>query len=104
MKRKLKNNRGETVVEVLASILIAALSVALLFGAVMASVNMDLSAQKTDQDLYEGLNTAQIQEGTSSSGTVKISGKNSAGIASSADVSVNFYGSGGVLSYAPPAP
>ena len=96
MKRKLKNNRGETVVEVLASILIAALSVALLFGAVMASVNMDLSAQETDQKLYAGLNTAQVQKDTSSSGTVTISGNSF-----SKNVSVNFYGSGGVLSYAP---
>ena len=35
MRKKLRDNRGETLVEVLASILIAALSVALLFSSIM---------------------------------------------------------------------
>ena len=43
--KKLHNSQGETLVEVLSSILIASLSVALLFGCVMASAGMDREAQ-----------------------------------------------------------
>lgn len=102
MKRKLKNNRGETVVEVLASVLIAVLSVALLFGAVMASGSMDRGAQKTDADFYAGLSEAQAHKGTPAAvdKEVEISIGNPGSIAS-ADVSVYFYGGGGVLSYVP---
>lgn len=98
MGRKLKNSRGETAVEVLASVLIAALSVALLFGAITASVSMDRSAQKTDTDFYEGLNNAQTQATSDSSGTVKVTNTESK---ISTDIEVKFYGGGGVLSYAP---
>lgn len=98
MVRKLKNNRGETVIEVLASVLIAALSVALLFGAIAASVSMDRSAQKTDTDFYKGLNNAQTQTTSVDTGTVTVS---RAGSINDAKIDVNFYGGGGALSYAP---
>lgn len=97
MVRKLKDSRGETVVEVLASVLIAALSVALLFSAVMASSSMDRSAQKTDAEFYAGLNNAQTHNGTPVTGkkvTVNGNGKDK-------EIPVSFYGGGGVLSYAP---
>ena len=47
MREKLQSTRGETLVEALAAILICALSVALLFSAVMASARMDRLAQGT---------------------------------------------------------
>ena len=50
MSEKLRNSRGETLVEVLASVLICALSVMLLFGAVMASGRIDLQAQAADAE------------------------------------------------------
>lgn len=100
MKRKLNNARGETVVEVLASVLIAALSVALLFGAVMASGSMDLGAQKTDEAFYAGLSNAQEQTGApAASKKVTISDEDPGTL--DVDMTVNFYGGGGVLSYAP---
>ena len=50
MSEKLRNSRGETLVEVLASVLICALSVMLLLGAVSASTSIGLQAQAADED------------------------------------------------------
>ncbi len=94
MKRKLKNSAGETVIEVLASVLIAALSVALLCSAVMASGRLDQKAQETDDIFYEDLNKAQEQTETVTDSNVTI--KNEGG--TSAGIPVRFYG-GAVLSY-----
>lgn len=115
MKRKLKNNRGETLIEVLASILIGALAVALLFTAVMASVNMDRTAQKLDYDINkvkfnEALSKAEGQDDATDkadtsivpAGT-KVTVKNP-DVAGPAEIEVNFYGGEGALSYALPTP
>ena len=102
MARKLNDNRGETLVEVLASILIAALSVALLFTAVMASVNMDKTAKAADKALSDSLNAAEGQ-GTGDVYTVP-SGANVtiSGNSATATPPVIFYGGEGALSYALP--
>ena len=65
MRKKLRDNRGETLVEVLASILIAALSVALLFSSIMASANIDRSARASDETYYEALSQAEGRTGDS---------------------------------------
>nr|WP_325212806.1 hypothetical protein [uncultured Oscillibacter sp.] len=62
MREKLRDARGETLVEVLASVLICALSITLLFGAVMASGNIDLMAQKADEEYYGALSKAERQD------------------------------------------
>ena len=61
MREKLQNSQGETLVETLASILICALSVTLLFGAVMASTRMDRIAQEADARYYQDLSKAERQ-------------------------------------------
>lgn len=61
MRRKLRGSRGETLVEVMASIVIGSLSVALLFGAIMASVRIDESARKMDGTYYKALSGAEAQ-------------------------------------------
>lgn len=58
---KLKSNRGETLVEVLASVLIASLSVLLLLGCVAASVNMGRTADGADAYFYQVLTAAEAQ-------------------------------------------
>ena len=62
MKHLICNNRGETLVEVMASILIAALSVALLFTCVMASSEMEKMTQKTDEKHYNALSGADARQ------------------------------------------
>lgn len=61
MRRKLRGSRGETLVEVMASIVIGSLSVALLFGAIMASARIDESARKMDGTYYKALSAAEAQ-------------------------------------------
>lgn len=94
--KKLHNSRGETLVEVLASILIASLSVALLFGCVMASSNMDRDAKKLDGEHYTALTAAEVQSGTGTSGKVKIQNPNNS---AEKDLDIKIYGGAGLYSY-----
>lgn len=94
--KKLHNSRGETLVEVLASILIAALSVTLLFGCVMASSSMDRDAQERDREHYAALTAAEAQSGTGISGTVKLQNIENSGEGS---LSVEIFGDAGLYSY-----
>ena len=59
--RLLHNDRGETLIEVLASILIVSLSVMLLLGCVMSSSNIDEDAEKLDEAHYNALSQADAQ-------------------------------------------
>lgn len=118
MREKLRDSRGETLVEVLASVLICALSVTLLFGAVMASSNIDLKAQEADGEYYDALTKAERQrkggdetdEHPLSGAVVTVTSKegapdgpplNSVEIkAGDEDSGLSFYGSERLLSYA----
>lgn len=104
MKRKLRDARGETLVEVLASILIAALSVALLFSAVMASARMDRSAEQTDDTFHASLRAAEEQDEEDAvtvpdDAKVTVENKDPFVVAT-AEPSVIFYGGNGAISYA----
>lgn len=104
MKRKLRDARGETLVEVLASILIAALSVALLFSAVLASARMDRSAEQTDDAFQASLRAAEEQDKEDAvtvpdDAKVTVKNKDSLVLAT-AEPSVVFYGGNGAISYA----
>lgn len=59
--KKLHNDRGETLVEVLATIVVATLSVTLLFGCIMTSSKIDMDAKDLDKQHYEDLNNAEEQ-------------------------------------------
>lgn len=61
-ERKLKDSRGETLVELLAAILIAALSVAVLFTCCMASAEMGRETRDADKEYYELLSQAERQD------------------------------------------
>lgn len=101
MKRKWRDARGETLVEVLASILIAALSVALLFSAVLASARMDRSAEQTDDAFQASLRAAEEQAAPSIvSDDAKVTVKGKDPFAMETAVPVNFYGGNGAISYA----
>ncbi len=98
--KKLHCDRGETLIEVLASILIAALSVTLLFSCVMASSNMDREARELDGKHYEALTAAEGQgvslgESQVTITQVVIDG----GYAEAVGVPVNLYGGAGLYSY-----
>lgn len=97
MMKKIRDDRGETLVEVLASILIASLSVALLFGCVMASSNMDRDAKKLDGEHYAALTAAEVQEDTEApAGKVEVkNSKNS----TEEKLDIQLYGGAGLYSY-----
>ncbi len=110
MREKLKSSRGETLVEVLASVLVCALSIALLAGAVSASVRIDLQAQAADSEYYEVLSQAEAQSfdrrletlfGQNVLPGVKISVVNNGSDPSRKLLNVYFYGNDRLFSYAP---
>ena len=103
--RKLNDNRGETLVEMLASILIAALSVAVLFTCCTAAVEMGKETRAADEAYYGYLSAAEGQgkvlvkdengnDISSTTGQVNVDG-NSAEII----VNVKLYGGDGMYSY-----
>lgn len=117
MREKLRNSRGETLVEVLASVLICALSITLLMGAVTASTNIDLRAQSADAEYYAALSKAERQSkapaapagGTSEPDTYNLPGETKVSVVSSGgSVEIKpgeasklyFYGTERLLSYA----
>lgn len=94
MCRKLKDHRGETLVEMLASILIAALAVALLFTCCMASVQMGGQARAADERYYENLSAAEARTEAKGAGKVKVEGNGN-----SVEVQIQLYGGDGMYSY-----
>lgn len=122
MREKLRTSRGETLVEVLASVLVCSLSIMLLLGAVTASTNIDLQVQAADGEYYTALTKAERQskaksspvgesgEGESdisaASGGAKVTvtsedGKTATISAAEDDKNgLHFYGAGRLLSYA----
>lgn len=58
---KIKSNKGETLIETLVSILIAALSVALLTTSVMAAARMNKTARDADAEFYKKLEAAELR-------------------------------------------
>ena len=59
--KKLRGRRGETLVETLAAILVAVLSVGLLMGGVAAATRINRQAQRADEDFYSQLTAAEAQ-------------------------------------------
>lgn len=91
MIHKLKSQRGETLVETMASIVIAALSVALLFTCVMAASQINRMAQEADEAYYKALTAAETQAAAAKSGKMEISEK---------EFDISLYGGEGLYSYA----
>ena len=70
MKRstqKLHCRRGETLVEVLAAVLICTLAVLLLTSFVVAAMRADKAAETGDEEFYAALNAAEARDGTNPS-------------------------------------
>lgn len=102
IKQKLRSQRGETLVEVLASILIASLSVAMLLGGVTVSANLGRQADTTDAYFYETLTAAEGHQtpltetdGVSRSPYIQLTEGGT-----TIDIPVQIYGGEGLYSYA----
>lgn len=96
LRAKLKSQRGETLVELMASILISTLSVGLLLGAVAVSANLNRQAEKADETFYTALTAAESRTGESHPGTVTVAETGG----SSVSLHIDVYGGDGLWSYA----
>lgn len=99
LRAKLKSSRGETLVETMAAVLIAALSVAMLLGGVTVSVSLGRHADETDAYFYETLTAAEtrqtpVMDGVSSPVVRITSGGTSIALP------IQVYGGEGLYSYA----
>ena len=74
MRRKMTDSRGESLVELLASILIATMSVILLFTGIAAATHINKMSQAADKAHYEDLIKAERQSASDQigSGAVKL--------------------------------
>ena len=105
-RQKLHSRRGETLVEVLAAVLICTLAVLMLTSFAVAAMRIDKTAETGDETFYAALNAAEAQGKTTpdpawpspTTGTIKV--ENSTGGASVPDLPVQFYGGDGVYSFA----
>ena len=102
MRQKLRSQQGETLVEVLACILIASLSVSMLFGGVVASLHINEAADLRDEDYYQIFTAAEAQTNqlpkpAGGSYTVKIENR---GIGKEEPLDIHLYGGEGAVSYA----
>lgn len=70
--KKLKSKKGETLVEILVAILIIALSAALFAAMYSASMNINLSARKQDEALYDAVTELENKLGDSEKGEIDI--------------------------------
>lgn len=112
--QKLHSARGETLVEVLAAIIVCTLSVLLLASCAMTAMRMNKTAQDYDDGYYDALNYAESRGGvtpdpaatapastpTATDGTVTVE---RTGYPASS-VPVTYYGGSGVWSFAAPTP
>lgn len=94
IRKKLTNQRGETLVELLAAILIAALSVGLLLGSVAASSAMNRKARENSQQFYEKLSAAENRQTSAGTGVIKIHEGTT-----EIPISIQLYGGDGLYSY-----
>ena len=100
---KLRSERGETLIEVLASVLIVSLSVMMVAGSVMASSRVDVDAEKMDKTHYAGLSNAETHttRTTPTGVVVTISDPDDITNGKTYDITITFYGDAkaGMFSY-----
>lgn len=118
LAQKLHSPRGETLVEVLAAVLVCSLAVLLLVSYATAAARIDKDTQEGDEAYYAALNAAEAHAGvtaedsadpeaapltgTPAPGTVTVTNKDDP--TKTTSLPVLYYGGDGVYSYAAPSP
>ena len=72
LTQKLRSRRGETLTEMLVSIVILGLSIAMMVTMIITSTHLAEQSTEKDKDYRDQLSAAEKQEGEGKSGTVKI--------------------------------
>lgn len=103
IQAKLRSQRGETLVELMAAILISTLSVGLLLGGVAVSANINRQAQNTDAAFYHILSAAESRQVPASGGvaadpSIQVREHSSKTV----EIPVQVYGDSGLYAYALP--
>lgn len=95
--KKMSNNRGETIIEVLAAILVATLAVTLLFSCDRLATENGAKAEEIDVSHYNDLTAAESHETTLDTITVKITSEPSWGapVNPAPTPAINIHGSSG---------
>jgi hypothetical protein len=93
--KKLKNKKGETIVELLAAILVGTLSVALLAAGIAAAGNIEKQSDQADTQFYQSLNAAEAKTDPvrTTTATVKEGAR-------TVSIPIRVYGGDGAWSYA----
>lgn len=100
IKAKLHSQKGETLVELLASILVATLSIGLLLGGVAVSAAIDRQAQNMDKTFYEALTKAESRQTSVTSGIAPQASVEVQEGAKSVKIPVEVYGEQRLYAYA----
>lgn len=100
--KKLRNKRGETLIEMLVSIVLLGLSVALMLTMVMTSTKITKTTRKEDIDMMAELSIAEEQ--LSKSGTSNVTITCRSGSSGNVPVTVDIYSKSGsdLISYSVP--
>ena len=97
--QKIKDNRGESLLELLVSILIGSMSVILLTTMIITSVRINSDAKKKDNVFYESLSAAESQQGTAVNSQLKIEASHAGSSLGSKTINISCYGKDGLYSY-----
>jgi len=97
MRKKLKQKKGETLIETLFSLLIALLSMALLISAVLAATNINQKLREADESFRSQLEEVECMAGEAESEKIEVSfyDKNGVLIEELEPVEVSIYESSG---------
>lgn len=100
---KLKNRRGETLVEMLAAILIFTLASVVLYSMITTATDMNEQARRKDEQNQAQMVALELQEGTPKTGTVSIKVTSSNGTVNTMNnIKVKLYGeANGLYAYYP---
>ena len=96
LKCKLNNQTGETLIEVIASILVCVISISMLMGGVAASATINKNADAVDETFYETLSQAETKQIPLSFPDTKVLIKESL---NKTEVAIQLYGGEGMYSY-----
>ncbi len=102
MKRNTLRRRacaGETLGEVLAALLLAALSALTLAGTVLPAGRIDLSVREADESFYKSVSALERWEGTGTAGSLSVTAVRADGTGFSAEIPVLVYEEGGMIAY-----
>lgn len=88
--KKIRSRKGETLAEILVSVLIVALSALLIASMFTAAGSINAAVKKLDENFYESVTQVESQSGTSTSGTVHFQIEDEAGN-EEGDIQVDIY-------------